>query len=86
MLYTNRKKKYSENRVPKGNYHGLYAAVEYVVCTLDPAGFLNICGPGEYNIEIYEIIHNMNNCSSAADCRQLFYEVFTFLVRRIVRY
>lgn len=78
MLYTDIKNEHSENRVPKGNYHGLYAAVEYVVCKIDPAGFVNIGEPDEYDIEVYEMIHNMKNCKTAADCRQLFYEVFTF--------
>jgi hypothetical protein len=77
MLYTDRKNKYSGSRVPKGNYYGLYTAVEYVVCKIDPAGFVNISEPDEYGIEIYEIIQNMKNCKTAANCRQLFYEVFT---------
>jgi len=77
MLYTDIKNEHSGSRVPKGNYHGLYAAVEYVVCKIDPAGFVNLYGPEEYDIEVYEMIHNMKNCKTAADCRQLFNEVFT---------
>ena len=77
MLYTDMKNEQSGSRVPKGNYHGLYAAVESVVCRIDPIGFAHTVGPEEYDIEVYEIIHNMKNCETAADCRQLFYEVFT---------
>jgi hypothetical protein len=77
MLYTDKKNEHSGSRVPKWNYQGQYTAVEYAVCKIDPIGFVNTDGPEEYDIEVYEIIHNMKNCKTAADCRQLFYEVFT---------
>lgn len=68
--------KYSDIERLIKRYPGLYRAVYKVIEEVDPSDLAFI--ENEYNIEVYDIIYNLKDCTSPADVREMVIYIFDY--------